>query len=70
MAAIGDITGWHLSSLVVLGGGLGGNPGGGPGDGNFRLFYCPRWLSCDLTVKRKQNPSIGIFQSRYECLFF
>ena len=35
MAATGDITGWHLSSRVVLGGG----PGvGGLGDGNFRLF--------------------------------
>ena len=39
MAATGDITGWHLSSRVVLGGlGVGGLGAGGLGDGNFWLF--------------------------------
>ena len=40
MAATGDITGWHLSSRVVLGGGPGwlGVVLGGLGDGNFWLF--------------------------------
>lgn len=37
MAATGDITGWHISSRVVLGGGS-GVAWCGLGDGNFWLF--------------------------------